>query len=92
MTTASIPCASNGVIEKDLLLISPKKPAKTLMSMLSDIRQDLDSFTFGLSELSMRVDGRSELSRRIFLLHNCVENTKTKVDRLMKMNTPQMPI
>jgi hypothetical protein len=55
-------------------------------AVLSDIQQDLDSFTFGLSELSMLIDEQSELNARIILLHKCVEDAKSKVDNLIKMN------
>jgi hypothetical protein len=94
MRTTSIPCVSDGSVGKDLNMNSlidnlldvnsSKKIVEKSNSVLSDIQQDLESFTFGLSELSLLVDEQSELDERIILLKKCVEDTKKKVDRLMK--------
>ena len=94
MRTTSIPCVSDGSVGKDLNMNSlidnlldvnsSKKIVEKSNAVLSDIQQDLESFTFGLSELSLLVDEQSELDERIILLKKCVEDTKKKVDRLMK--------
>jgi len=55
---------------------------KNYNSILKEIHLDLDSFLFGLSELS-RVAGRPlEVSRRLMLLKKCVEDTIGKVEKL----------
>jgi len=71
---------------------SSKQTVKKTNAVLFDIQLDLESFTFGLSELSMLVDEQSELGERITLLKNCVEGTERKVDILLKLNESGRPI
>jgi hypothetical protein len=49
-----------------------------------NIQLDLASFTFGLSELYMLTEKRGELSQRIILLKKCVDESISKVDKLLK--------
>ena len=53
-------------------------------SAIKDLQLDLASFIFGLSELRMRVVRQSELDVRISLLQNCLEDTKSKIDKFIK--------
>lgn len=102
MTTASIPCVSYGGVVEDLNINSlidnlldvntSKEIVEKSNTVLIDIQLDLESFTFGLSELSLLVDEQSELGKRIILLKKCLEDTRKKVDRLMKQNVPGKPI
>ena len=61
-----------------------KKIAEKTNTAIRDIHLDLASFTFGLSELYMLVNEQSQLGEWIILLKKCVENTISKVDKLMK--------
>jgi hypothetical protein len=75
---------AHDLIDNLLDVNTSKEIVKKSNAVLSDIQQDLESFTFGLSELSMLVDEQSEFGERIILLKKCVEDTKSKVDRLVK--------
>ena len=63
---------------------TPREIVENSYTALIDIQRDLESFTFGLSELYMLADEQSEFAERIVLLKKCVEDAKNKVDKLMK--------
>jgi hypothetical protein len=94
MITESISCVSERVAGADLNtsnlidnlldVNTSKEIVHAPYTAIKDIQLDLASFIFGLSELYMRVDRQSKLGVRIFLLKKCVEDTKSKIDRLVK--------
>ncbi len=94
MINESISCVSDcGVgaglntssqIDNLLDMNTSKEIVKVSNNAIKDIQLDLESFIFGLSELYMLVDRQNKLGVRISLLRKCVENTKSKIDRLVK--------
>jgi len=94
MITESISCVSDRVAGADLNtsnlidnlldVNTSREIVNAPYAAIQDIQLDLESFIFGLSELYMLVDSRSELGVRILLLKKCVEDTKSKIDRLVK--------
>jgi hypothetical protein len=56
----------------------------TPCAVIQDIQLDLESFIFGVSELYMLADSQGELGVRILLLKKCIEDTKAKIDKLLK--------